>query len=226
MIRRLAACLAIALVALVGAAPAHADEELGFSRDGVTWTANLPGPLFPASTLWVPGDVQQSSFYVRNQGPTDGQMTVNALTKDSQKLISSGAMVIAARVGSGPWTALSVGKTRVLPAILKVAQNAISKITVQVAFQPSTTAQMNLAASFQLRITMFQGDVKGINTGHGGHGNGNGSGHVGGINIGNGSGLPNTGSPIELRWIWLAAALIGSGLALVVPRRRREADDG
>ena len=221
MIRRLAACLAIALVALAGAAPAHADDELGWSTDGVHWTAGPPGELFPASMTWVPGDVEQSSFYVRNQGPTDGEMTITAFARDTRRLIASGALAITARVGSGPWTSLRVGQTPVLPTLLEVARNTTSKVTVRVAFLPTVTAQMDGSATFRLKVVMFQGDVKGISTGHG-----HGSGQVKGEGVSNGSGLPNTGSPVTLRWIWFAAVLIGSGVALVVPRRRREADHG
>ncbi|GAB4004778.1 hypothetical protein [Nocardioides ultimimeridianus] len=233
MIRSFVVSLTIALVALVAAAPAHADNELGLSSDGVHWSSALASPLFPASLHLVPGESEQSTFYVRNQGPTNGQMTINAFSTDAQHLLASGSLVIAARVGSGAWTSLRVGRTRVLPAVLKIARNATSSVTVKVTLLASTTAQMDLAAAFRLRILMFQGDVKGINTGHGGNGNGNGNGdgngngggQVKGINVGNGGGLPNTGSPITMMWIWIAAGLIGSGIALVAPRRRREARD-
>jgi hypothetical protein len=220
VIRRLAAGLALALVALAAAAPAHADDDIGFSSDGTHWATSLGGPLFPASTRWVPGDVEEASFYVRNQGPTDGKMIVNAATDDAQHLVSSGDLAIAARVGSGPWTALRAGDTRLLPAVLDIAQDATSRITVKVRYTPASTTGQTLASAFRLRILMFQGDVKGISVGHG---NGHGNGHGGGVS--GSSGLPNTGSPVAAWWLWLAAALVGSGLALVLPGRRKEVRD-
>lgn len=218
MIRRLAASLVIALVALAGAAPAYADDDMGFSTDGTHWSATPPDALFPASMRWVPGDVEQSAFYVRNQGPTGAKMTINAFTSDAARLLSNGAVVISARVGSGPWTALTAGHTRVRPAVLKVARNATSKVTVQVRFARAVTAPMDRTASFRLRILLFQAGGRGVGPGDDGNGNGgSGSGH---------GGLPDTGSPVTMAWIWLAAALIGSGIAMVAPRRRREADHG
>lgn len=221
MIRRLAAVLAIALVALVGVGPAHADNGyIGFSSDGTHWATQLADPLFPASMEWVPGQSEQSSFYVRNDGPTDGRMDVDALTS-APALLTSGAFVIQARVGSGPWVTAGAGQTALRPLNLDIAQGSTRKVTVKVSFDPSTTALQDQTTTLRFRVTMFEGKVKGISHGHG-HGNGNGNGNGAGAG---GSGLPNTGAPRIGGWLALAAGLIGTGLALVT-RRRREADHG
>ncbi|MCL2542201.1 MAG: LPXTG cell wall anchor domain-containing protein [Nocardioidaceae bacterium] len=224
MIRRLVACLAAALAVVVGAQPAHAAApDIGFSPDGVHWSSKLTQPLFDDAVRWVPGDSRQASFYVRDQGPTDGDMVVDVVAGDAHQLLSSGDVTIAARVGSGGWVDVHAGKTRVTPAVLGIARSAADRVTVRVALAPSATVGEDLKTSFHLQVTMFQGGVEGIHlhNGHGNGGNGQGASGVGGA----GSGLPNTGSPVAVGWIWLAAGLIGAGLALVVRRKREVRHD-
>ena len=141
----------------------------------------------------------------------------------------NGDFVLDARVGSGPWTPVTAEKTRLRPAELAIAQDSTSRITVRGRFLAASSSQMDRKATFRLTITMFQGDVKGIHTGHGngqgGNGQGgNGGGSVLGTGAGNG-GLSNTGSPVTVTLIAAAAVLIGSGLALVVAERRRGEED-
>ncbi|NGZ99688.1 LPXTG cell wall anchor domain-containing protein [Nocardioides sp. W3-2-3] len=64
------------------------------------------------------------------------------------------------------------------------------------------------------------GSVGGIDQGNGG---GNGDGSVGGVEDG---GLPATGSAVAPGLVWLAAGLIGGGLALVRRRTRGEVPRG
>lgn len=222
MIRSLAASAALATLAVVGvAAPASADDEIGLSRDGVSWTRQLDAPLFDAGFLWVPGDVEEASFLVRNDGPSDGELAVDVLAEDPDGLLASDAFLLEARIGTGEWVEVAAGTTIVEPAILDVPQGERSRITVRGTFLPETTEHMDEVAPFRVRVTLSEdGDVGGEDENEG---EDNGDGEVGGQD-----GLPDTGSPLGAGVIWVAAALIGAGIALVRPARdrRREVAGG
>lgn len=212
MIRRWASIVvtAIAVVAL-GAAPAHADDEIGLSRDGVTWAPQLSGPLFAPDFRFVPGDVEVRSFRVRNDGPSAGVLTVDVVATDPDALLVSDDITIEARVGTGAWLEVDAGTNRVATEI-KVPEGAQSQVQVRATFDWDSTVQL-LEVPFRLALTLSEdGDVAGEE-----EGNGDGDGEVGGQE----SGLPDTGSAVGPGTIWIAAGLIGAGLALVLPRRNR-----
>lgn len=209
MIRSLAATAALATLVVVGAAaPASADDEIGLSRDGVSWSHQLDAPLFDDAFVWVPGDVEQESFLVRNDGPSDGELAVDLLAEDPDGLLASEAFLLEARVGTGEWVEVGAGTTAVTPTVLDVPEGARTRVTVRGTFQPETTDHMDEIAPFRVRVTLSEGgDV-------GGEDDGNGGGEVGGQDA-----LPDTGSPLGSAVIWVAAALIGAGIALVRPGR-------
>lgn len=211
MIRSLAVTAALATLAVVGAAaPASADDEIGLSRDGVSWSSQLDAPLFDDGFLWVPGDVEQASFLVRNDGPSDGELAVDVLTDDPDGLIASDAFLLEARIGTGEWVEVAAGTTALAPTVLDVAQGDRTRVTVRGTFRPETTDHMDEIAPFRVRVTLSEdGDVGGENEGAGG-------GEVGGQDA-----LPDTGSPLGAGVVWIAAALIGAGMALVRPGRER-----
>lgn len=211
MIRSLAATAALATLAVVGAAaPAAADDEIGLSRDGVSWTRQLDAPLFDDGFLWVPGDVEQASFLVRNDGPSDGELAVDLLAEDPDGLLASDAFLLEARIGTGEWVEIAEGTTALAPTVLDVPEGARTRITVRGTFQPEATGNMDEIAPFRVRVTLSEdGDVGGE-----GEGNGDGDGEVGGQDA-----LPDTGSPLGSGLLWIAAALIGAGIALVRPGR-------
>ena len=213
MIRSLAVSAALATLGVVGAAaPASADDEIGLSRDGVSWSRQLDAPLFDDGFLWVPGDVEQESFLVRNDGPSDGELAVDVLTDDPDGLLASDAFHLEARIGTGEWVEINEGTTVLEPAVLDVPQGARSRVTVRGTFLPETTDHMDEIAPFRVRVTLSEdGDVGGET-----EGNGDGGGEVGGEDA-----LPDTGSPLGSGVIWVAAALIGAGIALVRPGRDR-----
>lgn len=218
MIRSLAAAAALATLVVAGAAaPASADDEIGLSRDGVSWSRQLDAPLFDDAFLWVPGDIEQESFIVRNDGPSAGELAVDVVSEDPDGLLASDAFLLEARVGTGEWVEIAAGTTAVTPTVLDVPEGARTRITVRGTFRPETTDHMDEIAPFRVRVTLSEdGDV-------GGETEGNGGGEVGGQDA-----LPDTGSPLGSGVIWFAAALIGAGIALVRPGResRREVARG
>jgi hypothetical protein len=213
VIRRTAALVATVAAVVAGvAAPAHADDEIGLSVDGVTWSTQLAAPLFPPGFLWVPGDVEEATFLVRNDGPSAGELTVDVIAEDPDAFLASDALVLEARLGNGTWTDVQPGTTRVDPAQFAVAEGQSTSVTVRGTFLPEATAQEDSIVPFRVRVTMSgDGDVGGVDAGDGG-------GEVGGVDDGI---LPDTGSPIALGLLWLVAGLIGAGVALVLPRRQR-----
>lgn len=220
MIRRLASigATAAAVVALA-AAPAHADEEIGLSQDGVTWTETLAAPLFDPDFRFVPGDVETRSFQVRNQGPSAGLLTVQVLAADPADLLLADDFTIEARVANGPWVDVEAGTTPVRTE-LPVAQDARTQVAIRATFDFASTRQVQ-RVPFRVLLTLEEdGSVGGIDQGDGdGDGNGDGDGSVGGVSDG---GLPATGAAVAPGLVWLAAGLIGGGLALVRRRSREE----
>lgn len=218
MIRRLApvAAAVAAVAVVVPAAPAHADDELGLSRDGVSWSADLGAPLFEPGLRLVPGDVETRSFLVRNDGPSAGVLTVNVVAGDPDALLASGSLSVEAQVGGGSWVPVGIGRTRAVTA-LEVARGARTKVSVRARFAAESTAQQLSDVPFRLRLRLSEdGDVGGVDEGAGGPGDG---GAVGGES----EGLPGTGAGVTSGLVWLAAGLVGAGLALI---RRGRTDGG
>ncbi|WP_182376576.1 LPXTG cell wall anchor domain-containing protein [Nocardioides sp. WS12] len=213
MIRRLAPLVAAAVLAVgATAAPAHADDEVGLSVDGVSWANQLAAPLFDDDLRWAPGDTDDASFLVRNDGPSAGEVTVDVIATDPDGLLASDAFLLEARVGTGPWVEVLAGNTRLAPALLDIAEGARTRITVRGTFDPETIDHQDQIAPFQVRVTMAEdGDIAGVDEGDD-------DGDVGGADDGI---LPDTGSGFGIGLIWLAAGLIGAGFALVLPRRQR-----
>lgn len=213
MIRRLASLVAAAVLAVgAAAAPAHADDQIGLSRDGVTWVRQLTTPLYEAGFTWIPGDVEERSFRVRNDGPSAGELSVDVVASDPQVLLASPDFLLEARVGAGPWVEVLPGTTRLQPAVLDVPRGADTSVTVRGTFRAEATAHMDEIAPFEVRVTLSEdGDV-------GGQEDGDDEGDDGEVA---GGALPDTGGPFGIGVIWLAAGLIGAGIALVRPGRRR-----
>lgn len=218
MIRRLVSIgAAAAAVVALAAAPAHADDEIGLSYDGVTWSEELPAGLFESDFRFVPGDVEVRSFRVRNEGPSAGRLTVDVIASDPDDLLVADDFVIEARVTGGDWIDVGPGVTNA-GADIAIPQGAQTRVYVRAAFDWDSTRQLQ-RVPFRVRLYMAEdGDVGGVDDG-----NGNGNGDGGGGDVGGVEGsLPDTGSPLGAGTIWLAAGLIGAGLALLRRGRDRE----
>ena len=196
-------------LAATAASPAQAANELGLSLDGVHWSASISSPLFDPSFRWVPGDSETATFFVRNQGETAGDLTVDAVGSSMGNLLDSGDLHIKATGGGGKWTVVSEpGNHRLLTAP-NIPDGQVVPIKVNVAFDYSSPNSTQLrAAEVNFLVTLSESIPAGSSNG--------GDDDKGGF-------LPGTGAP-EVRWIVvIGAMLIGIGFAFV--SRGREPDE-
>lgn len=199
--------LAAALVLV--SVPAHAADEVGLSRDGVTWSTSLAQPLFDPGFRWVPGDVESERFYVRNQGPSGAEMTVEVVSADPDDLLENDDLAISARAGSGDWITLENGVPSAELTAEAIAMGGVAPVDVRVEFVwESPNRSQTRVLPLVLRVTLV-GDAPG--------GDGDADGDDGGIGF-----LPDAGSLVSIALVWAAALAIGAGLALVIRRRDRE----
>jgi LPXTG-motif cell wall-anchored protein len=200
----LSTVMALGVVLLAG--PASAADEIGLSRNGVTFTSSLNGSLFDPAFTWVPGDVESETFYVRNQGGDTARLTVDIVGEQVSDLIESGDLQVTASSGNQAKTVSSAGDHRLLN-IPDIEADEIVPVTVTVAFDDASTNETQLLSSdLTFRINLSQtSTVLGEDD-----------------NDGNGA-LPDTGAPSL--WIFgLGSVLLGTGVAIV--SRRRETQQG
>jgi len=200
MKRLMALALAVGLVLIGG--PASAANEIGLSRNGVTFTSSLSGSLFDPAFVWVPGDVESETFYVRNQGGDTARLTVDILGEQVSELIESGDLHVTATSGSQGTTISSAGDHRLL-TVPDVQADQIVPVKVTVAFDEASTNETQLLSSdLTFRINLKQTSA------------------VLGEGDEDGDGLlPDTGAMTPLWLAGLAAICIGSGAALISRRR-------
>ena len=202
MKRVMALALAIGIVLIGG--PASAANEIGLSRNGVTFTSSLSGSLFDPAFVWVPGDVESETFYVRNQGGDTARLTVDILGKQVSELIESGDLHVTATSGSQAKTISSAGDHRLL-TVPDVQADQIVPVKVTVAFDEASTNETQLLSSdLSFRINLKQTSAV--------------LGEDDGDDDGNGL-LPDTGASTPLWLAGLAAICIGTGAALISRRR-------
>lgn len=190
---------------VVAAAPAAAADELGLSRDGTTWSSSIDTPLFGTSIRWVPGDSRTAVFYVRNQGGTPGDLTVDVTSSGPGNLMESEDLRITAKGGGGNWVSVNEPGTRRLLSTPDIADSATVPITVSVAFDADSVNTTQLrSTSLRLNVNLSESASEPIEN----------DGLLGGL-------LPDTGAPST--WIVGAAALLlGMGAALLRRRDREE----
>lgn len=229
MLRRSATAALTGVVGVLAvalpAAPAHAEGEIGLSRDGRSWSDDLPGPLFDPALRWVPGDARTASFLVRNQGPSAGDLTASVRADDASGLLASPDFALEARVDDGPWVEVADGLTQIV-ADRVVARGAISTVQVRGTFAAAATGSQQLSVPFRVEIGLAEDgavagaeDDAGTDDGSGSLGDGT----VGGeADAGESDDLPSTGATVQPELLWLGAGLVGAGIALV-RRGRREA---
>lgn len=203
--------MAVTLVA-AGATAARAADELGLSIDGVSWSSSLSQPLFDSSQLWVPGDSATARFYVRNQGGTPADLTIDILGSATSALLDTGDLHVTAVGGGGSWVTVSEAGEHRLLTRPDLADGQAAPIDVTVALDAdSTNASQLRSAELDFRITLAE--VVGTGTDGGSSDDGS-----------DGSSLPGTGSAAS-RWIVTAGAmLLGLGLALVSRRRSERSE--
>ena len=129
-------CLLCTAILSLGSSSAYAADEIGLSRDGVTWTPTLPGGLFDGAFRWVPGDSETESFYVRNQGPSDAVMVIEARSADSDELLSNDDIELRARVDGGTWAELENGATGRSLSQQRIGEDDVVHVDVKATFDP------------------------------------------------------------------------------------------
>lgn len=188
-------CMTV-ILASTPAAPALAAGELGLSLDGHLWTQSISTPLFDRSFRWVPGDSQTETFFVRNQGGSRGDLTVDIISTTASSLIESGDLHVTAKGGGGAWTTVSQGGTHRLLTEADVADGQVNAIKVTVSLDSTSINNTQLLASeLTFRITLRESAASGSN-----------------------AVLPDTGAPNLLLFLALSALFVGAGLGLVTRR--------
>lgn len=189
--------VAVIAFTAIGAAPAHAADEIQVSRDGSVWTANLTDPLFEPGFRWVPGDVETRSFFVRNAGPTGATMTVTAVKEGTSVLAED--LHFSVTIEGGPWIPLENGRASEVLDRMPVGDQA--KVDVRVAFDPASTNRTETEAvpvTFTIVLSQSKFDLGGL--------------------------LPDTGGPWR-GLLLLGAALFGVGFAALVRLRQEVTAD-
>ena len=195
----LGALVALALT-VATAPPARAAGEIALSLDGRTWHQHLTTPLFDPGFRWVPGDQQERTFWVRNQGPTAAFLQIQLQTADPDALLANGDIELSVRDRSGDWVRLASTSPSVVSGPAPIARDGVARFSVRAAFRPDSTNRTQndrLALTFEIQLTQ-----------------------AGGASGPESAGLPDTGAAVSGWMIWLAAILLGSGGALVRPRQR------
>jgi len=210
------------LAGLVAATPtgAVAAAEIGLSKDGSNWSSTLTRPLFDPAFRWVPGDDETSSFFVRNQGPSGAVLTISVRSADTDQLLSNSDIELSARVDGGSWIKLANGVATSGLTERSVARGGTARVDVRVRFDPSsvnTSQTKSVPLKFAIRLTQASGSSRtpGDNSDSGGDDD----------DEGRDGDLPGTGSTVAPAMLWVAAMLIGGGLALVGRSRREERVD-
>jgi len=215
---------AVFVLMLAVAAPAAADNELSVSNDGVTYARDLTVPLFDPALRWVPGDVESSTFYVKNNDGLGALLTVDLLGDHIGDLLDSGDLHVTASAGTGLSVIASDGSaTRILDGA-NVPGGAVVPVTVTVSFDEDSPNDTQLRSTdIRLQITLTQtevpndddddgdgGDDGDDDDGDGDNGNGNGGDDDDSV-------LPDTGSGLSA-WMLVLGGL-SVGLGAVIARR-------
>ena len=140
---RALAALGLAVVPLgatAQAAPAHAalvqaaaapDGAVELSVDGSTWSQDVTTPLFDPAFVWVPGDVETGTLYVRTRAcaAATGEATVTVGPEEAELARD---LDTRTRVDGGAWSA---GTST--PAFT-VGRGDVARIDVEVTFDPAS----------------------------------------------------------------------------------------
>lgn len=196
-------CLTCMTILLLGSTSAYAADEIGLSRDGVTWSSALPGGLFDDAFRWVPGDSETESFFVRNQGPSDAVMVIEARSADSDELLSNDDIELRARVDDGTWVELENGAPSKNLSQQRIGEDAMVHVDVNATFDPASTNQSQ-TKTLDLTFTVTLADANAV------------------LDEGDDSDndlLPDTGAQISSWLVIVAGVMLTLGVRLV---RRRE----
>ncbi|MET0161218.1 MAG: hypothetical protein ABW204_01060 [Microbacteriaceae bacterium] len=162
--RILAAALTAAAVlgGLLVASPASATttRQLELSTDGRTWSSSIPGTLFDALPVIVPGDSVSRTLYVRNAGATAGLLRLDAVdvrisNADFAESLRVGATIEAASLGSTDLGGSSDCIT-VLPSG-RIAAGAVATVEITLGFDENAPMPtQDSTADFSLLLSVSE----------------------------------------------------------------------
>lgn len=195
------AMLAGAVLLFADPSGAVAADGISMSRDGETWAAALPAPLFSDQVRWVPGDTRAEQVLVRNDSGVSARMHIDLVSGADDELLRIGDLEISTRIDGGDWTRASGSGVQEL-SNSEIPAGGVRTVEVRVALpwtSPNLTQAMRFA--FDLRVTLVESDA-----------------HGDGI-------LSTTGGQPDAALIGGAGVAITGG-ALLATRRRRTAAAG
>lgn len=101
-VRRVAASVILAgVMAVAVPAVAHADDgAILVSHDGVAWSTNFPGELFPSAALLIPGAHTTTTLWLKNATTEEGYLRVTLDGAVSSAADYGDALTVAAAVPS------------------------------------------------------------------------------------------------------------------------------
>jgi hypothetical protein len=127
---------ALLVAALFAGAPATASADRGIwlSVDGATWSHELDRPIFDPSTRWVPGETRASAFLVRNDGVTGASLVVRpAVAAASSPLADH--VSLSARLAGGAWVSVPSDRTTELAGSLPT-DGSTTRVELRAALDP------------------------------------------------------------------------------------------
>lgn len=192
---------------VLAAAPARAAAPIGLSPDGTHWGEQLAEPLFDPAFRWVPGDSETATFYVRNQAAGGADLRVDVRDEHGDPNLGR-AMSFAARVPGGQWVDLQRHGASQLLDTAALGRGESLRVDLRATFdRAANDPTQDESVAVRIGVTLSAAQA------------GPGPRPPGQQNIGV---LASTGSAVQQWMLWLAAILVGIGLALVVGGRRRE----
>lgn len=200
--------LVVACVVALVPVPAWATDELGLSPDGVAFSSTLSTPLFDPSFLWIPGDTEMASFWVRNQSPDHATLDVAILGSNVDSLMQTGDLAVTVEAADGSGSTTTTTGRQTLIASRPVAPGQTERINVTVALDPASKNHSQVKAldlRFEVRLT------------HDDASDGGDQGDAGGL-------LPDTGAEISVWLMAVAGVMLAVGSRLA--RRRQEVNHG
>lgn len=211
MNHRLLATLAVACLLAAPMSSAAAEDEVVVSPDGEIWSDVLPAPLFGDAVRWVPGDVRTASFHVRNQADSQAghAMAVETVGADGQLIARD--MSLSGRSGAGGWVDLHQVGQRFAIDDHTVGAGEQTRVQVRAAFDPASTNQSQREqVMLRFRLVLTEASAAA----------GDSDNQSQSQSPSQGAGLlPETGAPAVGWLLLIAAALVGTGAALVRSRR-------
>jgi hypothetical protein len=153
---------AAVLGALLAAGPASATttRQLELSTDGRTWSSSIPGTLFDALPVIVPGDSVGRTLYVRNAGASAGLLRLDAVdvrvsNAEFAESLRVGATIDAASLGSTDLGGSSDCIT-VLPSG-RIAAGAVATIEITLGFDENAPMPtQDSTADFSLLLSVSE----------------------------------------------------------------------